>query len=58
MEKSINELKIQTAKNNVKSKANINRWLTENEDLMENLKDVRERKKDMEKEKLELELEI
>jgi len=30
---------------------NINRWLTENEDLMENLKDVRERKKDMEKEK-------
>jgi len=42
----------------VKSKANINRWLTENEDLMDNLKDVRERKKDMEKEKLELELEI
>ena len=42
----------------MKSKANINRWLTENEDLMDNLKDVRERKKDMEKEKLELELEI
>lgn len=58
MEKSIDTLKLATAKIQRKTKVNITNRRQENNDLIQDLNDVRESKKKLEGEKKNLELEI
>ena len=58
MEKSIDTLRLATAKIQRKTKVNITNRRQENNDLIQDLNDVRESKKKLEGEKKNLELEI